>query len=237
MADFTKVRAVVFDLDQTLIDFNASRGAALEEVLDRIHAQGYPVPRQAFLNRHSELTRAEDEAYLATGTWRPTEERFEALCREFALPGDGFGARLARLYQEARYRSLRPFPEARGVLCALSPHPPLYLVTNGPAKHQHREVEVTGLAPFFRHVFVCDDWGLRKPDPRVFEMIRAQAAVAPDEILIVGDNFPADIETPRKLGWRTAWIVREAEAFAKAGSAGADAVVRTVAEIPPLLGR
>ena len=77
--------------------------------------------------------------------------------------------------------------------------------------------------------------GVRKPDPRIFEMIRAEAGVAPEAMLIAGDFFEADIEEPRKLGWRTVWVVRDEKERKAADPARADAVVRSLADLPPLL--
>ena len=236
MALLSGVKAIAFDLDQTLIDFAGSRRAGLDALLARVDAAGYPVDRKAFLSRHNERTRLEDESYLRTGIWSPTVARFHALCEEFDLPADGFAGELTEVYTEARYRNLRKYPETEGVLKTLQGRLPLFLVTNGPSAHQHREIEVTGVAPFFDRVFVCDDFALRKPDPKVFETVRGAARVAPGEMLMVGDFWQADIAVPRRLGWRTVWVVRDEKARAEADQGRADAVVRSVADILPLLG-
>jgi len=236
MALFEGVKAIAFDLDQTLIDFAASRRAGLEALLAEIKRAGFTVDRSAFLARHRELNFRDDDVYIKTGIWRPSETRLRTLAEEFSLPADGFLKRMEEAYVETRYANLHPYPESEGVLRALSVHYPLFLVTNGPAAPQHREIVVTGLSKYFRRLFVCDDYGLRKPDPRMFEMIRAEAAVEPREMLIAGDWYEADIEVPRRLGWRTAWVVREEDRNARADRSAADAVVRTVAEIPGLLG-
>ena len=236
VSPFAGVRAIAFDLDQTLIDFAASRVAGLLATLARLEGDGHRVPRDAFLKRHAELASQEDDRYLAAGTWRPTEERFRILCEEFSLPADGYAGELARVYVEARYANLRQFPESASVLGRLKGRFPLFLVTNGPSDHQHREIEVTGVAPYFNRIFVCDDFGLRKPDPRVFEMIRSEAGVASREMLIVGDNPEADIDEPRRLGWRTAWIVRDPIARSRAPTKRADVIIGSIAEVPALLG-
>jgi HAD superfamily hydrolase (TIGR01549 family) len=233
---FSAVRAICLDMDNTIIDFAGSRKAALEAVLDKVRAAGHEVDRKAFLARHRALTDAEDQAYLLTGAWRPTVERFATLCREFGMPADGFAHAVTEFYGETRYAHLHPYPETHAALAALQARFPLFLITNGPAGPQHREIEVTGVAPYFVKTFVCEDHGMRKPDPRMFELVRKAAGVPDGSMMMVGDFWEADIETPRKLGWATAWVVRE-DARRKAADPGrADAVVRSVAELPPLLG-
>lgn len=236
MADFLGVKAIAFDMDQTLIDFETSREAGLEAVFAEIRRAGFEVPQQRFLDSHGAHARHEETQYLASGKWRPTAERFRDLCIEYDMPHDGFAEALAGAYFDARFRNLRQYPETRGVLELLRPIYPLILVTNGPAKNQHQEMEVTGVAPYFRQTFVCDDYGMRKPDRRIFEMLQEAADVPHENMLIVGDNVVADIEVPRRLGWSTVWVVRDDEARAKADRARADAVVRSVAEVPGLLG-
>jgi 2-haloacid dehalogenase len=235
MSPFGSVRAVALDLDNTVIDFSASRKVGLEAVLARIDKDGYKVDRAKFLKRHQELAKAEDALYLTRGVWMQVGERFATLAREYGLPSDGFAAGLADLYTQARLANLRMYPESKVALEALKERFPLYLVTNGPPASQHREIEVTGVSPYFRRMFVCEDYALRKPDPRIFEKIRAEAGVAPEEMMIAGDFFEADIEMPRKLGWRTAWVVRDNKERAAADRSRADAVVRSIGEVPALL--
>jgi HAD superfamily hydrolase (TIGR01549 family) len=232
---FASVRAIALDMDNTVIDFAGSRKAALDGVVARIAAAGYTVDRKAFLARHRALTDAEDEAYLKTGAWRPTVERFAMLCREFAVPSDGFAHELTEFYGETRYAHLHEYPETKAALTALKARFPLFLITNGPAAPQHREIEVTGVAPYFVKTFVCEDHGLRKPDPRMFELVRKAAGVANESMMMVGDFWEADIETPRKLGWATAWVVRDDARRKAADRARADAVIRSVGDLPGLL--
>jgi 2-haloacid dehalogenase len=233
---FSSVKAIAFDLDQTLIDFAASRRAGLSAMLDAIEKAGHTIDRTAYLARYRALIGEDDDHYLKTGVWRPTERRLRQLAVEFALPGDGFAERLGEVYLEARYANLRPYPETDAALRAVAPRFPLFLITNGPSAPQHREIDVTGLAPFFRKLFVCDDFGLHKPQEEMFELVRKAAGVKSEEMLIVGDYFEADIEVPAKLGWKTVWVVRDDDERARADPRKADAVVRSVGEVPALLG-
>ncbi len=236
MPDFSRVKAIAFDMDETLIDFGTSRRAGLDAVMARVRAAGFDIPRQQFLDSHDTHARSEESSYLATGSWRPTAERFRDLCVQYDMPHDGFAKALADAYFQARFANLHPYPETRAVLERLRPLYPLFLVTNGPAANQHREMDVTGVAPFFRQTFVCDDYGMRKPDRRIFEMLRSAADVPDENMLIVGDNVVADIEMPRELGWATVWVIRDDGRRAQADPTRADAIVRSVAEVPGLLG-
>ena len=237
MGRFDKVRAIALDMDQTIIDFSGSRAAALDAVVARANAEGYRVDRTAFLSRHKQLTDEEDWTYVKTGAWRPSVERFRILCKEFGMPYDGYAEAVTEFYNESRFAALKQYPETPEALTWLKGRYPLFLVTNGPPAPQNREIQVTNVAPYFQRTFVCEEHGLRKPDPRMFELVRAAAGVAPSEMMMVGDFWEADIDTPRKLGWSTVWVVREDDRRARADASKADAVVRSVGELPALLGR
>jgi putative hydrolase of the HAD superfamily len=223
-------------MDQTLIDYDSSRKAGLDAVMAAMGRAGYDIPRQQFLDSHDAHAHNEESTYLASGKWRPTVERFRDLCIEYDMPHDGFAEALSDAYFKARFSNLHQYPETRAVLEALGPFYPLFLITNGPAKNQHLEIEVSGVAPYFRQLLVCDDYGMRKPDRRLFEMLREAAGVPDEAMLIVGDNAVADIDVPRAMGWATVWVIRDDARRAQADPARADAVVRSVAEVPGLLG-
>ncbi len=57
---------------------------------------------------------------------------------------------------------------------------------------------------------VSSAWvGARKPHPRVFEAALAEAGVAADDALYVGDTWVPDVEGPRALGMASAYLQRE----------------------------
>jgi len=53
---------------------------------------------------------------------------------------------------------------------------------------------------------VSEEAGVKKPDPRIFEMAVARLKVRPDECVYVGDHPRNDIEGAGKSGMRTVWI-------------------------------
>jgi HAD superfamily hydrolase (TIGR01509 family) len=231
-----EVRAVAFDFDQTLVDLSSARAAGIQAMLGVMAAAGQAVDGDEFRRRFEALTVKDDATYLETGYYRPTQSRIEQICRESGLPANGLGQSLFGVYAKARYGALKPYPETLGALRALSGRRPMFMITNGAAAGQHRGIQASGLAPFFERVFVCDDYGLRKPQVEMFEMLRKAAGVEASQMLIVGDNPVADIDVPRRLGWKTAWVVRDDAQRAGADLTRADVVLRGVGDVPALLG-
>jgi FMN phosphatase YigB (HAD superfamily) len=57
--------------------------------------------------------------------------------------------------------------------------------------------------------FVSSEIGWTKPDPRFFAAVQERLAAQPHEILLVGDDWEADILGARAAGWQAAFLARE----------------------------
>src|SRR6266571_8431558 len=70
---FAGVKAIAFDLDETLIDFRASRRAGLDAMLAFVRGAGYAIDRDAFLSTYAALIAADDAHYLFFNVSATTE--------------------------------------------------------------------------------------------------------------------------------------------------------------------
>lgn len=117
---------------------------------------------------------------------------------------------LEDLYADVR----RHVAQSRLVLNELRERCPLVLVSNfyGNMGSVLFEMELDGL---FSHVVESAAVGIRKPDPRLFQLAidafgQAEAAApSPSEIMVVGDSLRNDIEPARSLGCQTTWLKGE----------------------------
>lgn len=66
-----------------------------------------------------------------------------------------------------------------------------------------------GLDHYFRAIIESAVVGVRKPDPRIFELGVEALGMKPAEVLVVGDSLSKDILPAEKIGCRTAWIKGE----------------------------
>lgn len=69
-----------------------------------------------------------------------------------------------------------------------------------------------GFAPHLALVLDSHRIGLSKPDPRFFRYAADQLAIAPAQVLMVGDSLARDIRSAKQIGMTTAWVNREATA-------------------------
>lgn len=95
--------------------------------------------------------------------------------------------------------------EARPVLEKLYADYPMVLVSNF-----YGNIETVladfGLDRYFRSIIESAVVGVRKPDPRIFELGVEALGLKPEEVLVVGDSYSKDILPAEKAGCRIAWL-------------------------------
>ncbi|MDF2721138.1 MAG: phosphoglycolate phosphatase [Paenibacillus sp.] len=82
----------------------------------------------------------------------------------------------------------------------------LALLTNGSTKAQRRKIDRFGLAPYFDCIFVEEEFGVGKPDARVYEQALRQLGVDREDAWMVGDNFEWEIVAPQRIGIKGIWV-------------------------------
>jgi len=81
------------------------------------------------------------------------------------------------------------------------------------------DVQRVGLGAYFSASLSAQQFGVAKPDPRIFEAAAAAAAVAPAEVLHVGDDVDTDVMGALNSGLQAVWVNREAKAWPHASPA------------------
>ncbi|MGO4372129.1 HAD family hydrolase [Paenibacillus sp. MCAF20] len=83
----------------------------------------------------------------------------------------------------------------------------LALLTNGTSSEQRHKIERFNLEPLFDHIFIEQEVGIGKPDPRAYENVLKRLGVEkPHTAWMVGDNYEWEITAPQKIGIRGVWI-------------------------------
>ncbi len=175
------LRAVLFDLDGTLVDswldISASANAALREV-------GLP-----------ERPPAEIATFIGEGSRRLLERAVAPHAELLERAVEAWG----RHYADHLLDRTAPYPGIPGLLAALPM--PLAVHTNKPEGFARRIVHGLGLDRYFRELAGARDGGPRKPDPADALAILERLGVAPAEAAYVGDSR-VDVATARAAGLR-----------------------------------
>ncbi|MDI9633594.1 MAG: HAD family hydrolase [Methanolinea sp.] len=187
-----RVSAVLFDMDNTLLDFSGAMRTACEAVCGLLGTG-----------------RAGDLYALFLRDGGRSIEDHEVHVREFAgghgVSSAGLLATACRLYEEVLLGSLAPYPGVRETLRALRERGLfLSVVTDARRKNAEARLERAGLSGFFPLVVTAEDAGARKPNPAIFSHAVRLLSVPPSRVLVVGDSLRRDIAPAKAIGARTA---------------------------------
>lgn len=217
MAMFSEVKAIYFDLDDTLCGYWDAAKRALAETWEVVPVPGF-TPEQlheawveAFRIFADTLKTSHwYEIYLSQGSVTRTQLMREALLR-LDIDDAHLAWRLSDEYGRRRAQYLSLFEGARELLDELKPNYVLGVITNGPADIQREELRDLSIEGLFDHFFIEGEMGEGKPEPRVMARATQAAGCAPHEILMVGNSYRHDIIPAMDAGWRTCWIRRDSD--------------------------
>lgn len=214
---FSDVRAIYFDLDDTLCGYWDASKAGLREAFREFGPEGHSV--EEMVTHWAKAFRAFSPTLKKTGWYEtylkqgePTRtEQMRLTLLEVGIDDPALARKLGDAYGAARDRNLRLFDDAIEVLEALKPRYPLGLVTNGPADIQRQEIATLGIESYFQNIFIEGEMGIGKPIPEVFERAAAAVSCSPSELLFVGNSYGHDIAPAIVAGWKTVWVRRASD--------------------------
>ncbi len=204
MLDMTKIRAITLDLDDTLWPVGPVIVRAEQALSDwlRQHAPraaGVFADASQRLALRQEVQRGRPDIGHDLSTLRRETIRL-ALRRadeDTALAEPAF-----QIFFAARMR-VDLYADARPALAFLARRFPLVALSNGNA-----DVQRVGLGEFFTAGLSAQNFGVGKPDPRIFHAAAGAAGVAPHEVLHVGDDAALDVLGGHNAGMQTVWVNR-----------------------------
>ncbi|OJU39929.1 MAG: hypothetical protein BGN97_13990 [Microbacterium sp. 69-10] len=207
------IRAVFFDLDDTLVGDGAVDAALL--AIDELAARHPDLDTDAMRTANATVWSG---CWASQGEqWMRGELEDDALTREVwrrTLSGAGAGAELVdeavHLHLAAERRTFTLFDDSRDVLVELRRRGiPIGLITNGPSTFQREKLRTVGIDGLFDVVVASGDIGVLKPDAEIFRHALHRAGAASTASLHVGDSFPADVMGAVGAGLSAFWLNRE----------------------------
>ncbi len=198
------IHTVLWDVDGTLLDFDAAERAAIRAMFSEF---GLGECTDAMLARYSEIN---------IGLWQRLERgevskiqvltgRFEQFFGEYGIRPDivpEFNAK----YQLALGDTIVYRDDSLNVVKALKGKVKQYVVSNGTVAAQTKKLERSKLGELMDGVFLSERMGIEKPNIRFFERVFSE--IRPDDlskVMIIGDSLTSDIRGGMNAGIKTCW--------------------------------
>lgn len=187
-----KYKNIIFDLDNTLLDFSYAEDIAFRNLLENYNINY----EKEYLNIYRSINEP---------LWRKLEKkevskeyvfknRFSLFFNELGVKINGEEAEM--FYRENLTISDKTIPHAKEVLNKLKEDDyNIYLATNGFSNTQRVRLEKTNLMPIFNEIFISEEVGYEKPDIKFFDFLFNHIEENDKSSLImVGDNETSDID-------------------------------------------
>lgn len=195
------IKHVFFDLDHTLWDFDKNSALTFDKIF-KLHNVG--VNLDAFLKvyepvnlqywkryRNDEI----DKIELRYGRLRDTFDEINFSVEDVLIQN------LSIDYIEHLSSFNHLFEGTLDVLQYLKPKYQLHIITNGFQEAQLKKMNSSAITSFFKTITNAEVAGVKKPNPIIFDYALKIAKAEPNESIMIGDNYEADVLGALNVGY------------------------------------
>ena len=207
------IKGVVFDLDNTLLDFMKMKEFAVKAAIKGMIEAGLKVN--------------EDKSYIEINSiyeefgWENQKVFDVFLEKSIGHVDNKFLAAGIVAYRRAREANLMAYPNVNKTLMALTKSGiKLGVVSDAPSREAWMRIYYLNLYHYFDVVITYDDSGERKPSPIPFQLALDGMGLRPEETIMIGDWPERDVVGAQQIGMKTAFA-RYGDTFGTVNS-GAD---------------
>lgn len=218
------IRAVLFDLDNTLIDFMKMKRICSEEAISAMIDAGLPVSKRRGVKILFDLYRE-----YGIENQKIFQEFLEKVMGKIdkKILAKGISA-----YRKVKIGFSRPYPNVIPTLIALREKGlKLGIVSDAPELQGWIRLADMGITHFFDIVLTLSETGEKKPSKKPFEMAIKKLKLKPEEILFVGENPGRDIKGAKSVGMKTALAIYGLDYRNEPKKIKADYIIKDVSEV------
>jgi putative hydrolase of the HAD superfamily len=193
------IRAVFFDLDDTLVDTSKLAEIARRNAVENMIRAGMPVDFGIAYHELLELINEYGSNF---------NRHFDYLLRRLDLPYTPKWIAAGVIgYHNTKITHLKTINGARRTLLNLKQMGlKLGIITDGDPVKQWEKILRTEIEDYFDAVLISDFVGVKKPHPKIFQKALKKFGVKPHEALMVGDRLYSDIYGAKNAGMVTVWF-------------------------------
>lgn len=225
-----KYEILLFDLDNTLLDFNANEREALTTVFTNHGIVMTPDVYEIYDEVNSTLWHRHENGEIFLD--EVVNTRFPKTLAALGIAIDG--TQWESEYREYLGHGFQTMPNALEICNKLREQYRLFAATNGLEKTQIRRLHNSGLYPVFEDIFISQSIGHQKPTSEFFDYVKSHIPnYRDDKALMIGDTLNTDIRGGLQAGIDTCWISFGTQCPANAPQS--TYTINTLDELLPLL--
>ncbi|MDZ7958653.1 MAG: HAD family hydrolase [Aulosira sp. DedQUE10] len=190
------IRAILFDLDSTLLDRDPSIKHFIAHQYERLQTKLNKIPKNDYISRFIELD-------CCGYVWK--DKVYQTLVAELGIQAISW-QELLEDYKIQFIDSCIPFVNLIETLKILSKEGYLLgIITNGLGNFQQRSIQALGIQKYFQTILISELEGVRKPEAEIFLRALRNLGVTPDESVFIGDHPHTDVMKAKLIGMKGIW--------------------------------
>lgn len=206
------IRAILLDIDNTLLDFDAYVQTALKEGFAQFGLGAYtPHVYNTFLSINGPLWQDLERGVI---TYQELlQVRWNKVFTALGVTFDGVA--FERYFKGRLFHTAIPEAGAEALLCHLNGRYILAAASNGPYEQQINRLQLAGMKSQLDHCFISEDMGVAKPSNEYFahclNTINAHLStpLLPQEVMMIGDSLSSDIAGAKAYGMQTCFYDKQ----------------------------
>ena len=215
------MKAVVFDLDGTLLNRDESVKKFIYSQYDKFNRLLGNIPKDKYTSRFLEL---DNHGYV----WK--DKVYQQLVGECEIINISWKELLHDYICTFKHHCV-PYPNLISMLEDLKRmNLKLGMITNGNGQFQMNNVKALGIEKYLDTILVSEWEGIKKPDPEIFNRAMKQLNVLPKESIFVGDHPENDVKAARNVGMIGVWKRNSQRTHIEA-----DIIINDLAELPVII--
>ena len=215
------IQAIIFDLDNTLINRNATFTAFLENQFDRL---GSKIERISKTEYTDLVLNYDNNGYTRKA------DLYDSVCQKLNW-ATSISQELLNDFLLHYGKNPILFDGVHQVLKLLRTNFKLGLVTNGRSKGQRLKINQSGSGKYFRSIRISEEDEVKKPNQKIFENCLKELNVEAYRSVYVGDHPENDVEAAKQAGMLAIWLENKWYSTPKCQ----DGTIASINELPNLV--
>ena len=187
------IKAIIFDLDDTLYDGDHLTAIALDQAVQAMIDKGLNCKLDEGVKRIKESIKE-----------NPVTDKFRELAKFFDQEDIDIINAGKNRYYNSDFEELKIYYDTKEVLDILRDRYKLVLITQGAANQQNKKIDHLGIRNYFDFIFISEIGGKKVDFEKSMEVLGLKSS----EILVVGDRIESEIKIGNEFGMKTARLMR-----------------------------